>query len=91
MISLLPTYCIVRDFKQQASNSARIESLQKNGDPPSVARLDLAYTSRRSADRHYLFGRPGVESEGLPSGGFSLFRRGTVTTGHASRYSSKVP
>jgi len=90
MTSLLPTHGIDPDFKQRVLDSARIESLQRNGGPPSVARLDLAYTSTRSADRHYPFGRPGVESEGLPSGGFSLFRRGTVTAGHASRHSSKV-
>ncbi len=90
MISLLPTVCIDPDFKQRAPDSARIESLQRNG-CPSVARLDLAYTSPRSADRHYPFGRPGVESEGLPCGGFSLFRPGKVATGNASRHLSKVP
>lgn len=91
MTSLLPTHCIDPGFKQRAPESARMESLQRNGHLPSVAHLDLAYTPTRSADRHYPFGRPGVESEGLPGGGFSLFRRGTVTTGHASRHSSKVP
>jgi hypothetical protein len=88
----LPNVCINPDFKLRSSQgSPRIGGLLRNGYPPSVARLSLVYTSPRSADRHYPLGRPGVESEGLPSGGFSLFRLGTVATGSDPGCLTKVP
>jgi hypothetical protein len=87
-----PNVCINPDFEPRSSqDSARVGGLLRNGYPPSVAHLSLVYTSLRSADRHYPLGRPGVESEGLPSGGFSLFRLGTVATESDSECLTKVP
>lgn len=88
----LSNVSISPDFKLCSSQgSARVRGSQRNGYPPSVAHLSLVYTSLRSADRHYPLGRPGVESEGLPSGGFSLSRLGIVATGSDSWGLSEVP